>query len=123
MTNINNQQHFIESFWDWTFLNDCFGETKIRVTDIDGLVERNGKFLLIETKMPSSPIPMGQSIMHKGLLKTGSFTIFIIWGKPNATEEMQVITTAKDHGIRKANNDTVKKMVKAWFDFANGRRA
>jgi hypothetical protein len=39
-----------ESLWDWTPMNDCFGDSGIRISDVDGIVERNGCFLLLDGK-------------------------------------------------------------------------
>ena len=45
------------SLWDWSTLDGCFGNSKIRVGDIDGFVERRGRVLFIETKYPGSWVP------------------------------------------------------------------
>ena len=49
---INDPVKFCAGLWDWGILNGCFGDTLIKPTDIDGFVERNGKFLFFETKSP-----------------------------------------------------------------------
>ena len=64
---IKNLEAFVENLWDWGFLDECFPGTRIRVTDIDGLVERNGHFLLIEAKSPGKDIPTGQRILFDRL--------------------------------------------------------
>jgi hypothetical protein len=39
---INKLDAYVAGLWDWVCLDGCFGDTKIRPTDIDGLVERRG---------------------------------------------------------------------------------
>lgn len=87
--NIRSVAGFIRGMWDWTFLNDCFvlpnGErTKIRVSDVDGLVEKFGHFLFIEVKPERNDdvyqVTKGQSITHQALIRTGVFTVMEVWG-------------------------------------------
>ena len=85
--NIRNMDDYLEQIWDWTFLNDCFGDTVIRVTDIDGLVERHGFFLMIETKKPTvTEIPRGQAIMFDHWRKDWRRSVLVIYGYPGAPE-------------------------------------
>lgn len=80
---INNPVEFCAGLWDWHILAGCFGKTKIMPTDVDGFVERKGNFLWLETKKENVLIPNGQLITFMTLIKTGYFTIFIIWGDIN----------------------------------------
>ena len=59
MSNIRNADDYTASFWDWSIFNNCFGETTIRMTDVDGMVERKGRFLILETKKPTAEVPPG----------------------------------------------------------------
>lgn len=87
--NIRSIPSFIRGLWDWTFLNSCFvrrnGQpTRIRVSDVDGLVERGGHFLFLECKPDrwddEHEIPRGQQLTHDALLRTGAFTVIVVWG-------------------------------------------
>lgn len=42
--------------------DDCFGG-KIEMSDVDGVVERNGRFLYVEWKSPRGEITKGQDIL------------------------------------------------------------
>ena len=42
---------------DWAIFNECFSPTKIKISDIDGVVEHNGWFLFIEVKQYTKKIP------------------------------------------------------------------
>ena len=50
---------------NWEIFNECFIPTKIKITDIDGVVERNGWFLFIELKERKKEIPTGQHILFE----------------------------------------------------------
>lgn len=80
----------MKALWDWAILDGCFGTSNIHPTDMDGLVERKGKFLLIETKSPNKAVPEGQAIMFNHLLKTGVFTIIVVWGETDKPEYLLV---------------------------------
>lgn len=122
--NIQNKYAHRNSFWDWTPLNECFRGTNIRVTDIDGFVERNGRFLVIETKKPGDEIPQGQGLTFAALAATGLFTIVIIWGKHNAPEEIGVITrdVKKNRHYKQASMMLLQKIVTEWFAFADNQQ-
>lgn len=121
MGNLRNVDGYKNSFWDWTFLNAAFYPTKIRVSDIDGIVERNGKFLFIETKRPNEKIGEGQNILHNRLVETGVFCILIIIGDPNKPISYTLTTSQAilkyDSPI--ANLEHLTSVVKKWFDWAN----
>lgn len=69
MGNLRSREALINSAWDWHFLNECFGNTGIKVSDIDGCIERKGKALFIETKRPGEEISKGQGYMYTSLTK------------------------------------------------------
>lgn len=117
---INNLKAYVDNLWDWGFLDDCFGNTRIRVTDVDGLVERNGCFLLIEAKSQGKPVPMGQKILFRSLTQKG-FTVLVLWGEPNIPIFMQVWHPASDdpEPVELCSADIVKCFVTNWFKQAN----
>lgn len=66
--------------WDWT--KGCFDKAnKISPMDFDGVVERNGNFILFETKDVGTAIPRGQFITLKAAHDQGCWTIMLIEGK------------------------------------------
>lgn len=85
---IRNMNSFISSLWDWSILDGCFGNTKIGVSDIDGVVERNGHTLFLETKRPNVPIPLGQHVMFDTWRKTGFATVIVIFGQADNPQHM-----------------------------------
>lgn len=68
-------------YWNW--IEEAFRDTKIKPMDFDAVVERNGHFLIIESKNPGVDIPQGQMITLEHLWQLGRFTIFFVWGKVN----------------------------------------
>ncbi len=38
---IRSKEVFLQGLWDWAVLDGCFGNTRIRPTDVDGLIERH----------------------------------------------------------------------------------
>jgi hypothetical protein len=119
VTNLRNPKDWRNSFWDWTFYNECFAPTRIRLTDIDGFVERQGNFLILETKRPGAILPEGQRIMFKRMAKTGLFTIFIIWGPTNIPQEIIQITQSIWTSPKKCNTAILKRMIREWFENAS----
>lgn len=115
---IRNKDSYVNALWDWGFLDDCFGGKKIRVTDVDGLVERNCHFLMIEAKGPGKEIPQGQQILFSNLRKTfdDRFHILVIWGNPNQPEEYQLW----GYGKRIGGTQEIKDLVRRWYLFADG---
>lgn len=82
--NIRSVAGYIRGLWDWTFLNECFAPTRIKVADVDGIVERRGHFLWIEAKPEKNDgtheVTDGQRYTHQALTRTGAFTVICIWG-------------------------------------------
>ena len=116
---INNWEQYKANLWDWAILDGCFGVSKISPTDIDGFVERNGRFLVIETKAPTAEVEQGQEIVFRELVKTGKFTVFVVWGKPGQPERMRIISIWADQAID-ADLDKLREKTKMWYKYANG---
>lgn len=118
---INNAELYVQGVWDWGFLDDCFAPTRIKVTDIDGAVERNGYELIIETKRKGASVPTGQAIMFRNKVKKGH-AVLIIWGRQ--ADDLFDIEYWTLEGIVKrngANLEFIKSLVKDWFAWANGK--
>lgn len=112
---IQNADSYMEGIWDWGILNGCFGASRIEPTDIDGFVERKGRFLVLETKGIGKDIPKGQMIAFESLRNTGLFTIFIIWGDRNAPAEMQIFAANGISYTFPANIHELQRAVKLWY--------
>jgi hypothetical protein len=116
---IRNPKKFVESLWDWGFLDNCFGQTKIKVTDIDGIVERNGHFLVIEGKDEGVPIPYGQKRMFEVMHKTNLFTIIQVWGPANNPTHYKLMIPGIEYKKVPCELKDIQRVVNQWFEFAN----
>jgi hypothetical protein len=99
MADIRNINNFNNARWNW----DRAGYSKafsggISPSDVDVIVERNGQFLVIETKeaddTDSHPfyMPVGQSIMYRALARLPEFDVYYLSG---------VAETGDPHYLRK----------------------
>ncbi len=127
--NIKDPEKYLNSFWDWTEFNDCFDDTGIRISDIDGIVSFGGKFLLIETKGRSlsfSDIPKGQLRLFKDLVKTGLFVVYVVYGRKNKPERMHVIKLIKGKPAQRKRKCTsmtaLKRQIDHWYKWAKANK-
>lgn len=122
---INSPEKYMANIWDWAILDGCFGITNIRPTDIDGFVERNGEFLMLETKQPRVPIPLGQQRTHQAWVKKGG-TVIIIWGLKDTPEKIQMFSPYHPFPDGKvweqADIDILRKRVKNWYEWAERQK-
>lgn len=124
---IFNKELYCEGVFEWGFLDSCWSPTRIRVSDVDGKVERNGYFLIFEGKKPGQDIPKGQEIMFERESDTGRHTIVVLWGfagvgQVPAVEHMQIYTSGGVVPKHPADNDDVWAFSRRWFEWANGQR-
>jgi hypothetical protein len=105
----------MENLWDWGFLSDCFGGSRISPTDLDGVVERKGHFLYLEAKSPGKDVPKGQQIMFDHLIADKRSTVLVIWGKPNLPERAQLWGQEPF----KADTAKIQQVVAGWYAKAN----
>lgn len=123
---INNPDLYMAGIWDWSILDGCFGETHIKPTDIDGLVEHNECFLLLETKQPGAQLPRGQELMFRALVKRAGAVVIVIWGERNNPERLRVFS--EKHPDGKEIDDTggvelLRRYVSVWYARAHAGRA
>jgi hypothetical protein len=121
---IHNADQYMAGVWDWAILDGCFGETKIKPTDIDGFVERNGKFLVLETKQPNvQRVPQGQELTFKALVKRAGAVVIVIFGEQNKPERLKVYSSMYPDGfdVEDPDGQHLRDYVKVWFKRANGK--
>lgn len=115
---IRSETYFMEGVWDWSILDGCFGESKITPTDIDGAIERNGKFLFLETKRPEIEIPRGQSIFYDRLVQAGHSVLYV-WGEKNYPQKLRLMTPSFDRTYPQADTQLLRKLVTSWYEWAD----
>ena len=104
--------------WNWT--KGCFDKLdKIGPMDFDGVVERNGQFLVFETKDAGKAIPRGQFITLIQAHALGCFTIMLVEGK-EAPERGRIwwpsCKISKDNmGQEFVGLESARGLVRAWY--------
>lgn len=119
---IRNMDNYVAALWDWSVFDGCFGKSRIRVSDLDGIVEKNGRFLVIEAKSHGATVPLGQKRMFDAMANTGFFTVLILFGETNAPHSMQVTTRHNGRVVsveQRASIEDVRAMVTRWYRFAS----
>ena len=72
----------------WDDIVDCFDSPnkprhqRIRPTDVDGMVEINGRFLFLEEKGAGVPIPAGQGLAYRRLANLGEGLVTVKFLRP-----------------------------------------
>lgn len=116
---INDPKLYLQGVWDWGFLDLCFGQTKIKITDIDGMVERNGFFLMFETKKAGVNIPQGQKIMFRNFSNNGNH-VLVIWGyQSDSIHDLLWIYPTGEKYYYDKSKDFIQKIVKKWYSHAD----
>ena len=74
--------------------DECF-PGKIGFSDVDGVVEIDGNFLLLEWKYGDSILPEGQRIMFEKMTQDERWTVVIVNGNAESMEVSSVRVIAK----------------------------
>ncbi len=110
---------YCKKLWNWQFLDECF-TNNIRVTDIDGFVERRDHYLVIETKGSGVPIPKGQQRMIESMHRSGCITVLVAWGEPQHPERIDVYHPKKERRTHEpASILLFQQIAKRWYNYAN----
>lgn len=75
---------------DWGFADNAFSG-RIKIGDIDGIVEVNGHILILEWKGGEAKVPPGQDIMFKKASQHSYITVFVINGDALTTQATNLI--------------------------------
>ena len=109
--------------WEWVVdgILAVSPGSKIRPTDIDATLERNGNFLFIETKDEGVPVTKGQHVLLSRLHAIGVFTIMLVWGKkePAELEMWYPPKFGKPQERFKCTRSKATEIVSKWFRYAD----
>ena len=75
---------------NWAVFNECFAPTKIKVSDIDGVVERKEQFLFIEVKQNTKSIQTGQKILFENLTRNAPHISVLLLYAQNVSKNMDI---------------------------------
>ncbi len=109
-----------DGVFDWSWTQGCFGHGRITPMDFDGVVERNGNFILFETKNLGVPIPKGQMYTLEAAHRLGCFTIMLIHGK-RSPEQIEVWFPPAVGGKKESYQgvEIAKRIVTRWYQYAD----
>lgn len=114
MGNIDDRQRFAEHLWDWEFLNSAL-PGKIRPMDIDGIIERNGHFLVLEGKALGKEISTGQRITLENLSEKPNISVLVLYGEPGKPEKMEML--GSNSSMISADESKVRSVVRNWIQY------
>lgn len=108
-----------DGVFDWDWLAGAFGDT-ITPMDLDFLVERRGRFLVIETKRPEVEVPAGQARALRRLSAIPGFTVVVAWGK-SAREitRFEVWRGEATTSYRDDGGTRLRAFCETWYAHAN----
>jgi hypothetical protein len=92
-------------------------------SNVDGICERKGKFLIMEWKRPSEKVSEGQKILLKALASKDDFMVVIIYG--NTDNSMMIdkyFLVQKDGSCMLAGQglEMFKGFYRQWYELADG---
>lgn len=106
--------------------DDCF-PGRIGMSDVDGIVEIGGRFLLLEWKAPGGAVQVGQRIMFERMTANADpmkFTVIVVCGDPQTldVESVQVFARGKAGTPESSDLSSLKSRVSAWAERASAAK-
>ncbi len=100
---------------DWGFLDNSFSG-RIKIGDIDGIVEANGRLLILEWKGINVPTPKGQHIMFTNITKISKIIVFVINGDTllNKPTHIKIYKHGRIAYDRECNEEKLKELCTSW---------
>lgn len=116
---IENPDLYAQSSPDWAILDGCFGG-RIKPMDIDGCVERRGRVLFLENKLPGAYVKDGQLYTFHSLVRQGN-TVIIFWSENHGriVHHIRVMSPGRDTGKVEATLEDLRAEVAAWYQRAD----
>ena len=99
---------------DYRWLGDAL-PGRVAPTDLDALLERKGHFLVLEYKPPGMPLPMGQRITLRSLVKLG-MDVWVVWGDGPEVEVGAMDRRGEVPFVEKMSVGKLRRRVKTWFE-------
>lgn len=98
---------------------------RIGFTDVDGIVEINGRGLMLEWKGENVPVPRGQDIMYRRLTRGKKLSVIIVEGD---AEDMSVEKIGYYHdGVRydtqPASFEALMNAIKGWVEWTTAHQS
>jgi len=93
--------------------------------NVDGILERDGQFLILEWKRPGERVSEGQRIMLQALAAKTSFMVVIIYG--NTDNETVIdsywLLTPEGKPVKSGIGfESFKQFYRQWYELADGQK-
>lgn len=113
-----------DGVFDWSWTSGCFGDGNITPMDFDGVVERKGNFLIMETKGIGVPVPKGQIFTMESAFKLNVFTILFIQGKQSPELAKAWCQPGFRNGVVmndfiQTDSSRMQDFLSSWYEFAD----
>jgi len=112
-----------DGVFDWGWTRGCLWNPSVTPTDWDGVIERNGYFIVFETKNPGAPIKDGQWYALKSAHALGVVTIMTIYGKAVPQDGFiwrpGALMTTPESGEAWAGIEQARRLVSEWSSAVN----
>lgn len=93
-------------------------------SNVDGICERNGKFLIMEWKRPKEKVSKGQKYLLQSLAKKEDFMVVIIYGNTDTETIINKYYLVQPDGqcmLAGQGFEMFKSFYKQWYELANGK--
>ena len=98
---------------------------KFSPSDIDGICERKGNFLVMEWKRPGEKVSEGQKRLLQALAANPKFMVIVVIGDTdNGTNIQEFWQYAPDGKVFKSGIgfDSFKVFYRQWYEYADGNK-
>jgi hypothetical protein len=106
--------------------HDCF-PGQINFSDVDGIVEIDGRFLLLEWKPHSGQILRGQELMYERITGRGDgdFVVFVVAGDAESmrVSDLSMFVRGRQQPWQCCDLDGLKAQIRRWVEFTKGQKA
>jgi len=92
---------------------------RVAPSDLDSVLERNGHFLVMETKPSGASLNMGQRIMLKNLVRgPKSIDVWVVWGDEKTVEVGAMDRQGEIPFVDKMKTERLAEKAVQWLDRA-----
>jgi hypothetical protein len=91
-------------------------------SNVDGICERKGKFLVMEWKRPDEKVSKGQEILLKAMAKMSNFIVVIIYGDTEFDTKIDKFYLVNQNGSCShigSGFDSFKAYYQQWYEWAD----
>ena len=120
--NLRDPWDALQALWGWDILKGCFGTTKIRPMDIDGMVERNGHFLFLEGSREWAKTEAQLLALRRLAEGPKTSTVARFSGQPPGTVERLRVMGKFDREAGPATTDELRRVVSEWYAYADSHK-